>query len=1192
MSLLLLLNVLVINLCIVSVVSQGLEYCVVPDAGLDSGCPLSSAPRHTLQYYAANSNFTSAATFHFLEGQHSLDTVVEITGVVNLSMIGVSPHQDSSIVVCGSGSAGFFVQDFINFRVEKLSFFHCGVDLQQYRGTFILTNGSGLNIAHVTISNSSGYGLAAVSLQNHTSINNSVFSYNRGSDTYNGGNVIVVYTDCLGPCHLQVNNCVFSKGFNKFPYDVPFPGTGGLLVHLNCMDVYVTITNSLFDSNKGYYGGNLYIHFVTFASNFVEVANITSSNGHGGRGNGMFIVLDANLPINDPVSCGKDSTREPHHLMELSEVRIINSTSLGALFIEDRMIPEIECSTQYVLIRDSLITRSVTPSGESWGGDAVRFSNKVYSFKFKQFKTIQATFKNVVISWSENHVLNLWWPGGAVFLQMVLKATFIDCTFENNKETAIAAQASNLVFQGNNTFRNNSAFFGSGLMLLQESYMILQQDTHITFADNHASSVGGAIYVDSSLQVPGVMVCFFQVETEGHSVDPASTVRIDFINNTADYAGSSLYIPSVDCNSMENKVSGGGAFWKIFKVANTEADPSAITYNPVGVCLCMPGQHMPNCSMDTQLVSKYPGQNFTVRLAVVGSMDGTVPGAIHAHFADSSSDARFGSLQDSQTQNYSYCNDFTYTVFSTKNSVDFFVAAEHLSFTPYTNTTLRYITVDLRDCPIGFALHDSGMCVCDPAISRVDIQCFISNQTILRPANTWIGFMTESGSSHGRSNNTGVVFCEHCPHGYCLSRDTYLSSDDPNTQCVGNRTGLLCGECVDGYSLTLGGQKCSKCSNSYLLLVLPLAASGLTLVGLLFALNLTVTKGSINGLIFYANIVAMSQSVLYPGTSSQLYIFIAWLNLDLGINTCFYDGLDAYTATWLQFVFPLYLWVMIVAIVVMCNKFPKLTSTGTLNAVKVLATLFLISYTKLQRTLVTILSFTTLRYPSGAIRYVWLYDANVEFLKGKHLPLFIAGVLVLVILIVPYTFGLALFQYLQACSKHRVFWWVNGLKPVFDAYAGPYKDKYRMWTGLLLVTRTLLIILFSLNITGSPDFNHFSMLILSLALLMFSTRGIYMKWRFDVLETFFYVQLGVFSGSSLYAAHNNGSLPAVADFSIGTSFLVFLLILGYHIFSRLPKFMRCHKKPENFREEEEEEERLFQEREEVVSTLALATHCA
>lgn len=99
---------------------------MVPDAGVDcSGCPLllGNAPCHTLQYYAANSNFTSNAVFHFLEGEHALDTVVKIANVANLSLVGV--NQDSSKVLCGPSSAGFFVENFDNLSVENLSFLNC-----------------------------------------------------------------------------------------------------------------------------------------------------------------------------------------------------------------------------------------------------------------------------------------------------------------------------------------------------------------------------------------------------------------------------------------------------------------------------------------------------------------------------------------------------------------------------------------------------------------------------------------------------------------------------------------------------------------------------------------------------------------------------------------------------------------------------------------------------------------------------------------------------------------------------------------------------------------------------------------------------------------------------------------------------------------------------------------------------------
>ena len=119
---------------------------------------------------------------------------------------------------------------------------------------------------------------------------------------------------------------------------------------------------------------------------------------------------------------------------------------------------------------------------------------------------------------------------------------------------------------------------------------------------------------------------------------------------------------------------------------------------------------------------------------------------------------------------------------------------------------------------------------------------------------------------------------------------------------------------------------------------------------------------------------------------------MAWLNLDLGIQTCLFDGLDGYAETWLQFLFPFYLWMIILFIIQFYRKFPALANRlGGENAVQVLATLLLLSYTELQRTVITIMSFTTLEYPDGVVRYVWLYDANVEFFKGKHLFLGLQG---------------------------------------------------------------------------------------------------------------------------------------------------------------------------------------------------------
>ena len=84
---------------------------------------------------------------------------------------------------------------------------------------------------------------------------------------------------------------------------------------------------------------------------------------------------------------------------------------------------------------------------------------------------------------------------------------------------------------------------------------------------------------------------------------------------------------------------------------------------------------------------------------------------------------------------------------------------------------------------------------------------------------------------------------------------------------------------------------------------------------------------------------------------------------------------------------------------------------------------------------------------------VWLYDANIDYLSGKHIPLFIVAVLVFLFLFLPYTLLLLFGQWLQAISHLRLFSWVNSarLKPFMDSYHAPYKANHRYWPGLLLV---------------------------------------------------------------------------------------------------------------------------------------------
>ena len=122
---------------------------------------------------------------------------------------------------------------------------------------------------------------------------------------------------------------------------------------------------------------------------------------------------------------------------------------------------------------------------------------------------------------------------------------------------------------------------------------------------------------------------------------------------------------------------------------------------------------------------------------------------------------------------------------------------------------------------------------------------------------------------------------------------------------------------------------------------LAFALAGICLMMCLMMLNLTVSTGTIKGLIFYANIVRANNAIFFPGQSANRFLswFIAWLNFDLGIETCFYDGLTAYAKTWLRFVFPVYIWILVSAILISSHYSTRAAKICGNNAVQVLATL-------------------------------------------------------------------------------------------------------------------------------------------------------------------------------------------------------------------------------------------------------------
>ena len=128
--------------------------------------------------------------------------------------------------------------------------------------------------------------------------------------------------------------------------------------------------------------------------------------------------------------------------------------------------------------------------------------------------------------------------------------------------------------------------------------------------------------------------------------------------------------------------------------------------------------------------------------------------------------------------------------------------------------------------------------------------------------------------------------------------------------------------------------------------------------------------------------------------------------------------MDALWKTMLQLAFAAYIINLVIVVIVISeysNKFSNLI--GKRTPVATLATLILLSYTKLLNSVITSLSFAVLNYPDGSQQIVWLADASIDYLRGKHVVLFIAAGVILIAGV----FYTALLLFWQCLLHHQDF---------------------------------------------------------------------------------------------------------------------------------------------------------------------------
>ena len=457
-----------------------------------------------------------------------------------------------------------------------------------------------------------------------------------------------------------------------------------------------------------------------------------------------------------------------------------------------------------------------------------------------------------------------------------------------------------------------------------------------------------------------------------------------------------------------------------------------------------------------------------------------------------------------------------------------------LRFPTQIYTYPLYFNIQFHPCPLGFTLSQSNKCDCNQLLKHMPtVECVIDGETITRAGSVWVGV----------DDNETVAASQYCPLNYCKNESIQLTlkdnaSNSPDSQCNYKHSGILCGGCQPDLSLTLGSEQCLHCSNAYITLILVLAVAGISLVVFIKVLDFTVCHGAINGLIFYANIISANKHLYYNQSDiNPITLFISWFNLDLGIETCFYDGLTAYARTWLQFIFPIYIWCIAGVIIFLANHSKMVAAISGNNGVPVLATLFLLSYAKLFNTIISAISYTTL-YTTQGERLVWTVDGNVDYLGPEHAPLFAIAVLVILFLWLPYTLILLFGKYLNKINCRLITRYLLKLKPFLDANYAPFNDQHQYWFGVILVVKAVILLSSATIPANGAHIVVFSVAIAS-CLLTFWGNMVFSDTKTMLFHIFFFVNLGILNITKMFI------FDKMTDMTIASYVLIGLVLIHF-----------------------------------------------
>jgi len=810
-----------------------------------------------------------------------------LIGLSSITIEGTGYMQ--TIVTCYYSDVGLYFVKVDHLTIANLTVSNCGM-LQnsttwntsspvplKYPSAVAVYNSSNVVVYSVKFQHNNGIGLSIVNSGGMVTISNSVFDSNYVSsdgEYPGGGGLYIEFPFCLPEfpnallssnsqnSHSQytVDSCYFTNNIAKkvvqhYNSNVSlfscaketFGRGGGMSIFFRGYSTNntITITNTVFTSNVAEWGGGLLIEFNHYSSKNTVLVNgksqfsdnhcVDSSNhSDSGGGGGVQIVYSSFENINSPGS----------NEVSFSHCDFTGNTAYWGGGVSYLIVKE----------QQQLATNTLHFNNCSWQRNVARFgaaldlslyqslaSGVVQPVLFDDCLFVENSLSSPVGQFELQGIGTLY----ANSIVVKLKGSVL---FNANDGSALVISAAGVDVEDNCVlvFTNNKAQRGAAVYLLASSWINIRDNTTITFTDNKADEMGGAIHAEliNEHNVVATWNCFFQYFNATVEPDEWNT-KILFQNNIARHRGHSIYATTLQSclwgksyTHVTQDDIKNAFHWKSF-----EFDGKS-------------GTKPFSREMEVATAANFLSTNKTdLKIA---------PGRVyHLPFNQSDDEGQrakavfFIQSNDETTGKIGNRSVYVFSdIMQVYGEPESTFSITVTSLGPISSAVTLNVTFD--HCPPGYIPYDES-CKCAteesggyPGISGCDDEKYQANITRYH----W-------GGIHLLTNEFVTSLC---PQGFCNFAKSQYEMPLPNSrtqldesQCQPqHRTGTICGECMDGYSMS-SESNCIGCDHGtmkgILFFLLYECVPTLVFVSIILFFNINITSGHWNSLIFYFQIL-------------------------------------------------------------------------------------------------------------------------------------------------------------------------------------------------------------------------------------------------------------------------------------------------------------------------------------------------